>query len=67
MKLVNFFLKNEYDADVDFEIDDSLKKLETEKLVEKKKEDKYFAVPLKDALTRLDHKWDNYFQFSIKS
>jgi len=60
------FLKNEYDADVDFEIDDSLKKLETEKLVEKK-EDKYFAVPLKDALTRLDHKWDNYFQFSIKS
>jgi len=62
-KICEVYLKKEFEVDVDFEIDDSLAKLTSEHLVDKNGE-KYFAVPLKTALQRLDKKWDNIFSYN---
>ena len=48
---------------VDFEIDDAMAKLERLNLV-KKHGDRYAAVPIEQALERLDYAWDNYFKYN---
>ncbi len=48
---------------VDFDIDDALQKLHRDRLVELKN-DSYRAIPLQEALRRLDEKWDNYFSYN---
>ncbi len=48
---------------VDFEIDDALAKLERLNLVTKNGE-RFAAVPLEQALERLDYTWDNYFKYN---
>jgi hypothetical protein len=48
---------------VDFEIDDAMAKLERLNLV-KKNGDRYAAVPIEQALERLDYAWDNYFKYN---
>ena len=48
---------------VDFEVEDALAKLERLRLVTKR-EDRFAAVPIDQALERLDHAWDNFFQYN---
>jgi hypothetical protein len=60
---VEMYLEGETKLKVDFEIDDALAKLERLKLVTRSGE-RYRAVPLPQALERLDYLWDNYFQYN---
>ena len=57
-------LKNEFGVEIDFEVDDALEKIVREGLVVDQ-EGRYEAVSLLEALRRLDHKWDNYFQYNL--
>lgn len=59
------FLKNKFDLEIDFEVDDAIEKLRREGLVEEVENDKLHAVDIKEALRRLDYKWDNYFQYNL--
>ena len=56
-------LKQQFGADVDFEVDDALRKLHREGLITSHA-GRFRACPIDEALQRLDHKWDNYFQFN---
>ena len=58
------FLCEQFDSQVDFEIEDSLHKLVTEGLVQRDG-DSYLARPINEALETLDRKWDEYFRFSV--
>ncbi|MBY0230331.1 MAG: DUF3754 domain-containing protein [Gemmataceae bacterium] len=60
---VELELENRLELKVDFEIGDALQKLETLGLVTKHGE-RYRAVPIERALEKLDHRWDNYFQYN---
>jgi len=55
-------LKKTFGADVDFECDDALAKLERLGLL-KRDGDKLSVQPLGEALIRLDRIWDNFFPF----
>lgn len=57
------FLFQKFGIEVDFEVADALEKLTREKLVTVSGTH-YTAIPLEQALTRLDEQWDNYFCFS---
>jgi len=54
------WFKLQWQCDVDFEIDDALKKLQDYKLVNFQNE-KYSAVPIEQAVKILDQYWDDYF------
>ena len=54
------WFETEWNCALDFEIDDALHKLVTLGLVENDGA-RLSAVPLEDALLRLDRRWDNYF------
>ena len=58
------WLRNEFQVEVDFEVEDSLRKLLAEGIVTFDGEC-YHAIPIAAALETLDHKWDNYFQFNL--
>jgi len=58
-------LKKRWAVDVDFEIGDALRKLDRLRLVTRNG-DRYQAVPIDQALARLDEAWDGYFQFDEK-
>lgn len=60
---VEMELEGKLGMKIDFEVDDALAKLEKLGIVTKSG-DKYRAVPLARALERLDHRWDNYFQYN---
>jgi hypothetical protein len=60
---VEMYLEGETKLKVDFEIEDALAKLERLKLVTKTGE-RYKAVPLPQALERLDYLWDNFFKYN---
>ncbi|MGE3806547.1 MAG: DUF3754 domain-containing protein, partial [Gemmataceae bacterium] len=57
------FLSEQYGVEIDFEADDALDKLIRDNLVTEE-DGKYRAVPLEEALRRLDEKWDNYFKYN---
>jgi hypothetical protein len=57
------FLREKADCEIDFEIDDALAKLGRLELAHCE-EDRWQAVPLQQAISRLDHAWDNLFQGS---
>lgn len=59
MKIECWF-KQEWQCEVNFEIDDALDKLQ-EYLLVKKHNDIFFAEPIEHALTILDKRWDNFF------
>ena len=59
------FLKDRLQVDVNFEIGDALEKLERMGLVTRDG-DNYAAVPVRDALAKLDAAWDGYFNFSAR-
>ena len=59
---IEVWLKKTFGADVDFECDDALVKLERLGLL-KRDGDKLSVQPLGEALIRLDRIWDNFFPF----
>jgi hypothetical protein len=59
---IEVWLKATFGADVDFECDDALTKLERLNLL-KRDGDKLSVPPLSEALIRLDRIWDNFFPF----
>ncbi|MCX7700791.1 MAG: TMEM143 family protein [Gemmataceae bacterium] len=48
---------------VDFEIADALAKLERLQLVESRDSDRFVAVPIDEAMRRIDEVWDNIFPY----
>ena len=57
------FFRQEFNRQISFEIDDSIRKLKELKLI--MQSGKYLtAIPLKKALVELDRQWDNYFKFN---
>ena len=59
---IEAWLKKSFGADVDFECDDALAKLERLNLL-KRDGDKLSVPPLGEALIQLDRIWDNFFPF----
>jgi Protein of unknown function (DUF3754) len=60
---VEAYLEQETQLKIDFEIGDALAKLERLRLVERRN-DRITAVPIENALERLDDAWDNIFQYA---
>ena len=58
------FLSNQFDVDVDFEVEDALQKLDFLGLSRRDSEGRWTATPLAESLRRLDHAWDNLFQWN---
>lgn len=59
------FLREKLNLSIDFEIGDALAKLEHMGLIVRDLES-YHAIPVTDALTKLDAAWDNLFSFSAR-
>lgn len=59
------FLREHFELELDFEINDALNKLERLGLVSRDGET-YAALPPADALARLDQAWDDVFKFSAR-
>jgi len=57
------FIKDQFDVEVDFEVDDALDKLVAEKLVTES-DGLYHPVSLLEACEILDEKWDTYFLYN---
>ena len=62
---IEAWLKTTFAVDVDFEVADALRKLERLGFLAPK-ESKLAAVPLGEALTRLDTLWDQLYDFTLK-
>lgn len=61
-KIIEQYLHEKYDVNVDFEVDDGLRKLTAEQLLVS--EDGVLkALDLKSACQRLDKQWDDFFSF----
>jgi len=60
---IESWLKDAFDIDTDFEVDDALGKLDRLGLLRRDGE-RIAVPPPQDALARLDTVWDNYFQFN---
>lgn len=68
-EIEKWFEKN-HQTQIDFEVDDALRKLRELELMEEAGEDRekrpiYKAKSLADACERLDYIWDNYFQYNV--
>lgn len=59
---IELYLEEAAQLKVDFEVGDALRKLEKMRIVEKR-EDRYHAVPIREALVRLDETWDSFFLY----
>ncbi len=62
-RCVEDWFAEKWDCQLDFEIDDALKKLERLELAIRNA-DTIRAVPLEEAKTRMDVIWDNYFEYN---
>ena len=62
-ELIEKWFETEWDCNIDFEIDDALKKLERLELVSHDGT-MLHCKPLAEAKRRLDYIWDNYFTFN---
>jgi hypothetical protein len=60
---IEAWLKNRFQIDVDFEVDDALAKLDRLGLL-RREGAQLSVLPPERALARLDEVWDNYFQFN---
>jgi hypothetical protein len=58
------FIARETKIAVDFEVGDALEKLKRLGLVEASADNLLRAVPIEQALQRLDHAWDNLFRYN---
>ena len=61
--MIEKWFETKWNCEIDFEIDDALKKLEHLKLVTRRGS-ALQCLPLTDAKMQLDHIWDNYFTFN---
>jgi hypothetical protein len=61
-QIIERWLAEKWQCQIDFEINDALDKLQQLGLVTTQRE-KYSAVPLEQALQYLDRRWDRYFEF----
>lgn len=59
------FFREEFSLEIDFEVDDAIRKLNGLSLLEKK-EKSLKVVPLIKALPLLDKQWDSFFTFNTK-
>ena len=57
------FLKDRFNVEIDFEVDDAIEKLVRLDIVVKTG-DTFIARPLRESLRRLDYLWDNYFPYN---
>ena len=57
------YLRDKFNIEIDFEIQDALDKLERLGIVERSGES-YSALPVQAALAKLDAAWDRYFNFT---
>jgi hypothetical protein len=60
---VEAWLAQNFGADIDFEVDDAVAKLERLGVL-RRDGDKLSVMGLDDALAKLDHRWDNFFTFN---
>ena len=60
---IECWLKDTFAVDIDFEIDDALRKLDRLGLL-KRDGERLLVMPPDAALAQLDSQWDNYFQFN---
>lgn len=51
-------------AEIDFEVGDALKKLIRLEIIQTLPNGRLRAIPISQALSRLDHAWDHFFEFS---
>ena len=63
---IETWFKTEWQAEVDFEVDDGLSKLRKLNLVEER-EGTYRVVPLEEASRLMDERWDNYFDHNNRT
>ena len=64
------WLFDQFGVDVDFEVDDALRKLDEKRLMWKEEGEDgvhYNVYPLNDLLVRLDEDWDNFYQYNTGS
>ena len=61
---VESWFERQLGSRVDFEIDDAIQKLIRFGMVSETAPQSYRAVPIKDALRLLDHRWDNIFTYA---
>lgn len=61
---IESWFKNEWQADVDFEILDALEKLIDLELIFENPDQGLTAIPLEDARAKLDRRWDEYFTYT---
>jgi hypothetical protein len=61
-ELVENWLSETFNVDVDFEVDDAIAKLKTMNLLHEN-EDKYTVVDPQDALQILDEYWDGLYDY----
>lgn len=61
---IESWFKSKWQAEIDFEVDDALKKLIDLGLVSLDEDSFLVAVPLEQAREKLDKRWDDYFTFS---
>jgi hypothetical protein len=59
-------LEGKLSLKIDFEVDDAIAKLEKLQIV-RKNGDNYVAVGIDEALKKLDHRWDHYFEYNNES
>ena len=62
---VEQWFAEQHDTTLDFEVDDALAKLETLELLRRDGQGRCQVLPLDDALAKLDHIWDNQFQYNV--
>ncbi|HZZ29414.1 MAG TPA: TMEM143 family protein [Pirellulales bacterium] len=61
---IELFLSESLGRPIDFEVDDALAKLIRMNLVRQVADGRYIALPLTEALEKLDYAWDNYFPYN---
>lgn len=61
---IEAWLKETFSINIDFEVDDALKKLDRLRLL-KRDGERLSVLPPEETLARLDHQWDNYFQYNV--
>lgn len=61
---IELYLEGEAKIKVDFEVEDAMGKLLRLGMVEEMPGPRYRAVPIQQALEKLDYAWDNFFQYN---
>ncbi|MEX2619316.1 MAG: TMEM143 family protein [Egibacteraceae bacterium] len=60
---IEAWFRDRWDLEMDFEVDDGVDKLRELRLVTQADGERLAAVPMDEAMRRLDERWDRYFQY----